>query len=174
MRKQTRASKSLREFELAPRLRLLQIILNLNKLQGWRMDELGELLLAHAGSGNSRTVRDLIARGANVNYPDEELGDRPLHRAAMEGHIEAARALVELGADVNAADNLGSRPLHWAADGGHTAMVHLLIEKGAQVNAVDSDHQAASHRARENKHSEVAALLERMESLKRADSQRSR
>jgi ankyrin repeat protein len=138
------------------------------------MDELGELLLAHAGSGNSKTVRDLIAGGANPNYPDEELGDRPLHRAAMEGHAEAGRALIELGADVNAADNLGSRPLHWAADGGHMAMIRLLIEKGAQVDAVDSDHQTASHWARVNGHTEIAEFLRRMESLKRPDSQHHR
>jgi ankyrin repeat protein len=151
-----------------------ECLATLNNLQGKAMDELGELLLAHAGSGNTSTVRDLIARGANPNYPDAEQGDRPLHRAAMEGRTETARALIELGADVNAADNFGWRPLHWAADGGHMDMIRLLIQKGAQANAADSDNQTAAHWADVNGHAEAATFLKRMESLKGPDSPRSR
>jgi ankyrin repeat protein len=138
------------------------------------MDELGELLLAHAGSGNTKTVRELIARGANVNYPDEELGDRPLPRAAMEGHNETIRALIELGADVNAADNSGSRPLHWAADGGHLDTIHLLIEKGAQVTAEDADGKTASDWAASENRGEAEAFLAKLEAIKTRESHRSR
>lgn len=138
------------------------------------MDELGELLLAHAGNGNSRTVRELIARGANPNYPDEELGDRPLHRAAMEGHTETARALIELGADVNAADNLGTRPLHWAADGGHMDTLRLLIEKGAQVNAENCEGKTAADEAASEGHTEAEKYLRKLEALKKRRFQRER
>jgi ankyrin repeat protein len=57
------------------------------------MEELGERLLGEAGMGNTGRVRTLVGNGANVNFPDEETGDRPLHRAAMEGHVDTARFL---------------------------------------------------------------------------------
>jgi ankyrin repeat protein len=138
------------------------------------MDELGELLLAHAGSGNTRTVRDLIGRGANPNYPDEELGDRPLHRAAMEGHTETARALLELGADVNGADDLGQRPLHWAADAGHMDTICLLIEKGAQVNAENCEGDTAADWAAREGRTEAETFLRKLEALKKRGAQRRR
>lgn len=124
--------------------------------------------------GNTARVRQLISQGANVNFPDEELGDRPLHRAAMEGHAETARALIELGADVNGADNLGHRPLHWAADGGHMETIQLLLQKGAQVNAEDCEGKtAADWAARENR-TEAETLLRKLEALKRRNPQRER
>ena len=138
------------------------------------MDKLGELLLAHAGNGNTRAVRHLIASGANVHYPDEELGDRALHRAAMEGHTETARALIQLGADVNAADDLGSRPLHWAADGGHMDTIRLLIEQGAQVNAENCEGDTAADWAVREGRSEVERFLRKLEALKKRRSQRTR
>jgi ankyrin repeat protein len=122
------------------------------------MDDVGDQLRDAAINGNVHKVRELIAKGANVNDPDEEFGDRPLHRAAMEGRTEAARILLEHHADVNAADNLGSRPLHWAAEGGYMDLVGLLLEKGAQ---------------REGQ-TEVAAILKRIESLPKRSSQRGR
>jgi ankyrin repeat protein len=138
------------------------------------LDELGNQLLSQAGSGNDKIVRELVTRGANVNYPDEEIGDRPLHRAAMEGHAETVLTLIELGADVNAADNLGERPLHWAADGGHLETVKLLIEKGAQITAENCEGKtAADWAARENR-TEVETFLRKLEALKRRGSQRER
>jgi ankyrin repeat protein len=136
--------------------------------------ELGERLLAHAGSGNTKTVRDLVARGANVNYPEEETGDRPLHRAAMEGHVETAQALIELGADVNAANSMGQRPLHWAAEGGHMDTIRLLIGKGAQVTAVDCESETASDWAKRHEQNEAETLLRKLEALKNRASQRER
>jgi uncharacterized protein len=138
------------------------------------MEELGSILLDAAFSGDIAAVQDLVRKGANVNFPDEELGDRPLHRAAMQGHSEVARFLIESGADVNAACNLGSRPLHWAAEAGHMQTVRLLIEKGAQVNAVDSDNQTAADWAASAGHSDIAALLRKLEAAKKRSDQRLR
>ena len=138
------------------------------------VNELGELLLAHAGSGNTKTVRDLIARGANVNYPEEETGDRPLHRAAMEGHVETAQALIDLGADVNAANSMGQRPLHWAADAGNMEAIRLLIGNGAQVTAVDCDGDTAARWAAREGRTEAEASLKKLEELKNRDPQRFR
>jgi ankyrin repeat protein len=138
------------------------------------MEELGERLLGEAGMGNTGRVRTLIGNGANANFPDEETGDRPLHRAAMEGHVETARALLELGADVNAADNLGARPLHWAADRGHMDTIRLLIEHGAQVNAENCEGKTAADWAASEGHTEAETFLRKLEALKKRSGQRRR
>lgn len=45
-------------------------------------------------------VRELAARGAIVNLPDNSIPTSPLNMAIRGAKIEAVRALVELGADV--------------------------------------------------------------------------
>lgn len=61
------------------------------------------------GADGLALVRHLIDRGADPNSRNDE-GYSPLHYAAT---VEIAEALVELGADVNAAGFLcGRTPLH--------------------------------------------------------------
>ena len=47
------------------------------------------------------TMRRLVAEGADVNVQDAG-GTRPLHVAVSNGHVEALKTLVELGADKEA------------------------------------------------------------------------
>jgi ankyrin repeat protein len=63
-----------------------------------------------------------------------------LHFAAREGHIAAARALIDAGADVNQAND-GDRttPLLTAIVNGHYDLAKLLIEKGADPNRANDD-----------------------------------
>ena len=129
------------------------------------MNTLGSLLLDAAFAGEIGAVKQLIAIGVDVNWPDEELGDKALHRAAMEGHVEIMRLLMDNGADINAADAFGERPLHYAADAGHMEAVRQLIERGAQVNAVDSDHRTAADSATSEGHAEIARFLRRLQFL---------
>jgi|TARA_B110000503_G_C6778773_1_gene262412 ankyrin repeat protein len=58
------------------------------------MDEAMDLHDA-AGDGDVVTIRTLVAQGADVEAVDDD-GDRPLHVAALEGHVEAVKTLVEL------------------------------------------------------------------------------
>ncbi|KAJ3003934.1 UNVERIFIED_CONTAM: hypothetical protein HDU68_005425, partial [Siphonaria sp. JEL0065] len=43
----------------------------------------------------------------------------PLHYAALDGHVDAARLLLDNGAIVNAQDTSKWTPLHFAAENGH-------------------------------------------------------
>lgn len=60
-------------------------------------------------------------------------GETPLMMAALKGNLDAARRLVERGAQVN---REGWTPLHYAASGSESAaVVAWLLEHGAHVDA---------------------------------------
>ena len=58
-------------------------------------------------------------------------GWTPLHVAAVNGHVEVATTLVQLGADVQAINTYGDTPLHQAST---AAIVTLLLEAGADLH----------------------------------------
>jgi len=62
--------------------------------------------------------------------------ESPVADAAMRGDIDAIRAMLRDGADVNAAQGDGMTALHWAADRSDAEMVELLITAGALVEPV--------------------------------------
>ena len=62
--------------------------------------------------------------------------EAPVADAAMRGDLDAVRALLQQGADVNAAQGDGMTALHWAAEHGDAAMTELLIYGGANIGAV--------------------------------------
>ena len=103
-------------------------------------------------------IRVLRRNGITDINATDNLGFPPLHWAAMNGHTEIARALLELGADVNA-DNFGAKPLHWAAMNGHTEIARALIELGgADVNA-DNFGSTPLHEAARYGHTETVRAL---------------
>jgi uncharacterized protein len=64
-------------------------------------------------------------------------GMTPLLYAARDGHLSAARRLVEAGADLELADANGMRPLLMALLNNQLAVARFLLSKGANVNADD-------------------------------------
>lgn len=58
--------------------------------------------------------------------------ESPLMMAALKGHLDLARTLIERGADVN---KTGWTALHYAATGGHLAIIELLLEHHAYIDA---------------------------------------
>jgi uncharacterized protein len=61
--------------------------------------------------------------------------ESPVADAAMRAEWTAVRALLEKGADVNAAQGDGMTALHWAARQGEVATVAMLLHAGANVRA---------------------------------------
>ena len=84
----------------------------------------GELTAEHhlmlnvpAERGDTRVLETMLACGFDPNEEDNE-GVTALHRAAMNGGVEAVRVLIASGAAVNAHDGMfAGTPLLWAAEG---------------------------------------------------------
>ena len=96
--------------------------------------ELVKLLLAHGAdpkviSSDSETT--LMAACGTGFIPGYSKGRTPAER------LEVVKLLVELGQDVNAADDYGITPLMVAANIGDVPIIQYLIDKGADLGAYD-------------------------------------
>jgi hypothetical protein len=95
-------------------------------------------LIAAVRKNDLDGARAELSAGADVNAQDTLSGVTPLSWAALHGHVEVARLLIEHDADLDVRNRDGARPLHAAAFLGHAAAVELLIESGADVEARDA------------------------------------
>ena len=74
-------------------------------------------------------------------------GRTPLMMACRAGDFGAAAALIEAGADVNAASHSGTTPLMYAktaaVGSGDLRILELLVACGAELNARDTNGRTA-------------------------------
>jgi len=138
--------------------------------------EIVQLLLAHGADPNAKSkwgetalmfvntaakVKLLIANRADAEAKDQE-GRSALMKAVSRGDVDVAGALIESGANVNAADGQGSNALLYSLDrennayGDERATLparrleiarRLLLAKSLDVNAQNSDGETALIRA---------------------------
>lgn len=59
-------------------------------------------------------ISELVSQGAELNATLEKTGETSLHLAARYARADAAKRLLDMGADVNFQDNTGRTPLHAA------------------------------------------------------------
>ena len=129
-------------------------------------DDLGCAAIHWAARDDIKTVKALIALGADLYKPSEEWGS-PLHIAAMGGDIEVVRTLLKHRGNIDQIDHDNTRvwgctPLHLAAENGHTEIVRFLIGQGAMVDKNDGFGLSALHFAARAGQTETAmALVER-------------
>jgi ankyrin repeat protein len=96
------------------------------------MTPVDSALIAAAVRGDAAAIRDLVARGANVDAQDAR-GRTALLAATHANRVEAARALIRAGADVNRQDAIRDNPFLFAAAEGRLEILRLLIAAGANT-----------------------------------------
>lgn len=81
----------------------------------------------------SPKVAETLISWPKTNLEVRTLQDEsPLMMAALKGHLDLVKKLIERGADVN---KTGWTPLHYAATNGHLAIMELLLENHAYIDA---------------------------------------
>ncbi len=125
------------------------------------MDVLTDLIEA-AQHGDLQRAKELLdAHGSLANLRDAS-GATPLHYAAMNGHREIVRLLLERGADINSTDSqFGATPAGWA--------IEYLREMGAYL-AIELDDLAYAIRLGDVRW--VARFLKRFPALRHASDTR--
>jgi uncharacterized protein len=106
-------------------------------------------LMRAAFSGDLELVKLLLAKGADPAVVSKD-SETVLEAAAALGFIqgyskgrsaaerlEVIKLLVDLGADVNAADDYGITPLMAAANMGEVSIIQFLVDRGADLGAYD-------------------------------------
>jgi ankyrin repeat protein len=139
--------------------------------------------MSAARAGSVEIIKALAAKGADVNAAEQWQGQTALFYAASENHADAVRALVELGADVDARSKrlefpefvfktagmiyavqpVGDwTPLMYAARDGAVESVRALADSGADLDLTDPVGTTALTLAILNGHFDTAvALLEK-------------
>lgn len=81
------------------------------------------------------TLQRLLAADPLLVHCRDEDNYTPLHRAAYNGHVEAACTLLSHGSDINPRTIDGWTPLHSACRWARAAVASCLLQSGADINA---------------------------------------
>jgi ankyrin repeat protein len=92
-------------------------------------------------------IRQHIKAGSDLNVLEPSRASTPLITAAALGHTEAAKILIEAGADLNYQNADGSTALHTAAVFGRTEVAKVLIDAGTDLNKKNNTGSTALHAA---------------------------
>jgi len=115
--------------------------------------------LVASAAADAAVMRLLVSRGANPRLATRE-NTTPLMAAAGVGRVAAESSVTEnralaavtlaldLGGEVNAANDAGDTALHGAASMRSDRLVQFLVEKGAQVNVQNKRGQTPLSNAR--------------------------
>jgi ankyrin repeat protein len=96
---------------------------------------------------NLEAIRQHIRAGSDLNMLEPSRASTPLITAAFLGKTEAARMLIDAGADLNYQNADGSTALHTAAVFGRIEVAIILIDAGMVLNRRNNEGATALHTA---------------------------
>jgi uncharacterized protein len=145
-------------------------------LVDYRADDLGILRPDGLGRTVMAKKRPLTAADVLRRYVDEDLpefigltltdvnavglfGDRPIHVAAIRGDIDELVALLDAGAEIDAAGEHGYTALHEAVSQNHADVVKCLLRRGASRVLKNKWGDTAADLARMHKREDMFELL---------------
>ena len=89
---------------------------------------------------------------------------QPFLWAVKENHVEIAKVMLDLGADVNqqqpntsSSSQFGA--LHWASSKGHEDMIKFLLERGIKKDTRDKHNNTALMLAEKKQNGPIVTLL---------------
>lgn len=88
-------------------------------------------------NGDVAALQAILTNNPESVSSADSTGSLPLHIAALNGHIDAVRLLLEKGAAVSAGDRDNTTPLICAAMRGHMDVVTFLLDHGASITERD-------------------------------------
>jgi ankyrin repeat protein len=103
-------------------------------------------LMGAMNSGHVGVVRELVARGANLDAAHRANGCTAFHLACVGNHAECAAALVELGCDTAIKAKDGQTGKQVAEGRGHAAVLDVLREATARRRELEAERAATVQR----------------------------
>ena len=104
-------------------------------------------------------MQSFLRRNGGLDCVNTVAKGHDLHSAAFHNNGDAARCLIENGANVNAKDSHGQTPLYVAAWKNSREIAILLLQNGADVNAEKSDGRTPLDSATNHGHTAMQSLL---------------
>ncbi|RNA37255.1 E3 ubiquitin- ligase MIB2 isoform X2 [Brachionus plicatilis] len=101
--------------------------------------------------GNDIAVEKLISYSPQLVDTKKDDGFSAFHLAALNGHKEVIKCLIESRADKEVLNNRRQTPLLLSVAQLHPSIIELLVDKKANVNAVDEDGDSCLHLALNDK-----------------------
>ncbi len=116
-------------------------------------------LIEVARIGDYLAVDTYLRGGTEVNCRDKD-GLTPLVWAAIQGHEEVVKLLLERGADLEAKNHNGDTALMWASVMGHKDVVNFMLDRGANADLGEPKSEVTALMAAAAKgHADVAQVL---------------
>ena len=93
--------------------------------------KLNRALVDAAALGKLETVKELLAKGADIHYRDPlSNGKTALTKAVVLGKFESVKLLIENGADIHYPDGSGRYPIYFCCIGTNVELLNFLLAHG--------------------------------------------
>jgi len=113
---------------------------------------------------NLAALKQHIAAGTNINEKDPFGGSSPLISAALFGKTEAAKILIDAGADINFKNNDSSTPLHTAAFFCRPEIVKILLDRQAD-KTIKNKYGSTPYESVVGPYDQVKSVYEMMQQM---------